>query len=102
MLGSKKSTKKRSKNGGGEPNGEGACGEQGVSLRETGGFITSFYWFHYEFLEDRLVAIWRYSSTSDFSFLISQYHQMCLEARCTKGLALVILVVILVIFSAGF
>ena len=57
MLGSKKSTKKRSKNGGGEPNGEGACGEQGVSLRETGGFITTFYWFHYEFLGDRLVAI---------------------------------------------
>ena len=71
MLGSKKSTKKRSKNGGGEPNGEGACGEQGVSLRETGGFITTFHEFHYDFLGDRLVAIWRYSSTSDFSFLMS-------------------------------
>ena len=43
MLGSKKSTKKRSKNGGGEPNGEGACGEQGVSLRVSTGFITSFW-----------------------------------------------------------
>ena len=58
--------------------------------------------FHYDFLGDRLVAIWCHSPTSDFSFLISQYHQMCLEARCTKGLTLVILVVILVIFSAGF
>ena len=73
-----------------------------VSLRLSTGFITTFYWFHYDFLGDRLVAIWCHSPTSDFSFLISQYHQMCLEARCTKGLTLVILVVILVIFSAGF
>ena len=59
---------------GGRAKWRGGCGEQGVSLRETGGFITTFHEFHYEFLEDRLVAIWRYSSTSDFSFLISQYH----------------------------
>ena len=42
-LGVKNLQKRGPKMGGGEPNGEGACGEQGVSLRETGGFITSFW-----------------------------------------------------------
>ena len=37
-----------------------------VSLRESSGFITSIYWFHYEFLEDRLEAIGCHSPSQWF------------------------------------